>query len=991
MATIFIRKDEVYRTRIEDITNKNQFFYPVYQQARDSLLELIKYSQKYWEENGTANHLKEANRNPMRLRGYPNNFIAFCADRGHGKTSAMLSFSKALTNPDKDVTFWKENMDALRFFALESIDPTVLENTDHIIPTIISRMFVEFTRQASALHNHLSSDSSTYYNREKPMSHHELRDQQQRLLNLFQECYRLADEQKDNKKRGDNYDDLQLLADRGDSSNFKVRFWELVKDYLRFMEKGRGNPSGSNCLNSFLVIQIDDADMNPEHAYDVVEDLRKYCVLPNVIILFATNIEQLEMCVEQHFLKSFDPLIRASSSNDPDSLKTLSSNLRHCHDTTASYLDKLIPSLHRINLPNVNNTLQNYGTPIYLHHSEFHTKEQIDHPQEYQEALVSILKDRCLLRLQVEAGQLHPFLPRRMRELTHFLNRMSSLKEAGTRRALLQWTVCGPDGDYDDSMPQQLKKNLEYLMDYLVYDWCDLVLDPRQRKVIREIHHATTYHKVDIALEQLQQMSISEGGQSLRASANSSPAVLPCQINCTALKQQPKDQADGESTHRNTLVNSHSNHWSTLMNCIEKLHHQEKAQFACALELYFAIYKELLLVGACIGEKTASSKDNGIYNVMKITALGDCNTIWYINGVPKPVSCMGGFEIDLAELNHKLGEPPIPDSLRLALDSWFYVKSETENYNGLCISELYKQERSIQVVFDPLRFSKLDWATLSHLFHSRDYDYCEEMLNETEVRLALFANRPLQCELIRRLEQKVKTYGNDWVHFRKRIHDFWEIANVLCLDKPAVMDSAYDDVLDRIFLTNPENRRAYVNRIQEVFAVDGNMGNILTYISCLLEKLCDAVKITPTSRKRSNNYNELIVRASLQISELWKKAWSDDEQVLDILNTPLARDLRDKQKQMADPIRFIVSAASLVGRNPAATQASQVRQDLEETLVRLNLGINAVKKDWDELMGAELKLKNYPIPKAEEVLKILADWIAEMESKSAKKPNETNS
>lgn len=990
MATIFIQKDEVYRTRIEDVTNKNLFFYPVYEQARDSLLELIKYSQKYWEENATANQIKESNRNPMRLRGYPNNFIAFCADRGHGKTSAMLSFSKALTNPNKDVTFWKEKIDTLRFFALESIDPTVLENTDHIIPTIISRMFIEFTRQASALQNHLTADNSTYYNREMPISHHELRDQQQRLLNLFQECYRLADEQKDNKKRSDNYDDLQLLADRGDSSNFKVRFWELVKEYLYFMEKGKGSPSGSNCLNSFLVIQIDDADMNPEHAYDVVEDLRKYCVLPNVIILFATNIEQLEMCVEQHFLKSFDPLIKAAFSNDPDSLKTLSSNLRHCHDTTASYLDKLIPSLHRINLPNINNTLQNYGAPIYLHHSEFHTKEQIDHPQEYQEALVSILKDRCLLRLQAETGQLHPFLPRRMRELTHFLNRISSLKEVGTRRALLQWTVCGPDGDYNDSMPQQLKKNLEYLMDYLVYDWCDLVLEPRQRKVIREIHHATTYHKVDIALEQLQQLNIPEGGQSLNASMNSSAPVLPCQTKCAAYQKRLGDQADGESTNQNTFINPHSNRWSNLMSCIERLHHQEKAQFACALELYFAIYKELLLVGACIGKKTASSNDDRGYNVMKITALGDCNTIWYINGVPGPVSCMGGFEINLAELNHKLDLSPIPDSLRLALDSWFYVRNETENYNGLCISELYEKERNIKVVFDPLHFSELGWATLSHLFHSRDYDYCEEMLDEMEVRLALFANRPLQCELIRRLEQKVKTYGNDWVHFRKRIHDFWGIANALCLDKPAVENSAYDDVLDWIFLINPDNRRAYVNRIQEVFAVDGNMVNMLTYISRLLEKLCDAVQITPASRKRTNNYNELMIRAYTQIGILWQKAWTDDEQILDILNTPLTRDLRDGQKQITHSIRFIVSKAYSACRNPTDAQAGKDRLALEGTLMDLNLGINTVMNDWDKLLGAELKINGSPIPEAEEVLKSLDDWIAEMESKSAKKSHETN-
>ena len=375
MATIFIQKDEVYRTRVEDITDQRQFFYPVYEQARDSLLELTAYTKKYWDEHtpppATIEELqknweKHSQKsellmppiNPMRLRGYPNNIIAFCADRGHGKTSAMLSFSKALKDSkktkDEEAAFWEGKLQDYRFYALDPIDPTVLENTDHIIPTIISRMFAKFTKKAEELHN---SSQNSYGGYRGQDTRRDLRDQQQKLLKLFQNCYRLADEQKDNAKRSDNYDDLQLLADRGDSSNFKVRFWELVWNYLLFMNLNEAGYPSADLQKTFLVIQIDDADMNPKHAYDVVEDLRKYCVLPNVVILFATNLEQLEMCVEQHFVNSFEPMIKLTVSNDADSLKSAADSRRHCHYTTASYLDKLIPSLYRINLPDINHTL----------------------------------------------------------------------------------------------------------------------------------------------------------------------------------------------------------------------------------------------------------------------------------------------------------------------------------------------------------------------------------------------------------------------------------------------------------------------------------------------------------------------------------------------------------------------------------------------------------------------------------------------------------
>lgn len=573
MATIYMRMDEVYRTRIEDVEKDDQFFYPVYQQAERCLTTFINYTDQYWREQNPYEQDRLPNRsketgaprpsasrfNPMRLRGYPNNIIAFCADRGYGKTSAMLSFSKALKNlgrqQGKLSKFWDENFEGCRFFPMEPIDPTVLENKDQIIPTIISRMFTEFADHARILRTEQNSDREQY-TYHKTFSNQELRDRQQKLLQLFQDCYRLADDQKDGSKRNDSYDDLQLLADRGDSSNFKVRFFDLVWEYLKFMCLEPHGHSTANSQRSFLVIQIDDADMNPAYAYDVVEDLRKYCVLPNVIILFATNLEQLEMCVEQHFLKSFEILRKSAVNKDHESENTVLETRRHCHHTAVSYTDKLIPSLHRIILPNINDTLQNYGTPVFLHHDNFH--EDTDTPVEYQDALIQLLNERCMLALEKEPRKLHPFLPRRMRELTHFLNRLISMNTVELpQRKLLEWAVGAPGCEDLSPAAYTLKGNLEKMLEYLVSDWSDLALDSWQRTVIREIHRASTDRKITAALDAIRQSGHSE-------------LKSPC------------------------------NTWKILTDCIAEFESKGARAFVCALELYFQLYKNLLTVNDCI-------------------------------------------------------------------------------------------------------------------------------------------------------------------------------------------------------------------------------------------------------------------------------------------------------------------------------------------------------------------------------------------------------
>lgn len=622
MANIYIRKDEVYRTRIEDVTNDKQFFYPVYQQARDCLMAMVDYTDRFWtEQRGPrkADHIERSREesrifrsedysdhsrdnqrssrsddissiNPIRLRGYPNNIIAFSADRGHGKTSAMLSFSTALQalgdrsdKNQKDPDFWPKKLTGLRFFALDPIDPTVLETKASIIPVIISRMFLEFTNHARRMRPS-SSSASAYESRNYSHFHQDLREQQQRLLQIFQDCYRLADDHKDTSKRSESYDDLQLLADRGDSSNFKERFAELVYSYLNFMTLDRSSAAG-NYRDAFLIIQIDDADMNPEHAYEVVEDIRKYCVLPNVIILFATNMEQLELCVEQHFLKSFDTLLKAVVKDDAESSHAAIQSRSQCHSTAVNYLDKLVPSLHRINLPNINDVLQNYDDRVGLHHDGLHKVDQEDSPEEYQAAIAKVLNKKCLLDIHFQENRLHPFMPRHMRELTHFLDRLLTLEDVigaddhaslgNPRRELMKWALNTPDSRDCSAQARILKRNLETMINYLVNDWSELNLKSWQMDTIKDIHRASAEQKIAVALE--------------------------------SMEQKYFRHQTGSSTIPRSRPAAYS--WSELLNQIAYFRFKQDHQFSSALELYFEMYKELLMVCDYINKREEAAHD----------------------------------------------------------------------------------------------------------------------------------------------------------------------------------------------------------------------------------------------------------------------------------------------------------------------------------------------------------------------------------------------
>lgn len=470
LRMIIIQEGDEYCSRVANIYEENAFFYPAYQQAGECVVEILNASKRFSEQFGAFRSREESsphniapkNRFPApytqgwaskpasphglalsetaALASYPNNIIAFCGERGGGKTSAMVSFAKALEyfpqKPDLSGTaedFWtgcRIPCTNYRFMVLDPIDPTLMEHTDSILWIILSRLFDKFQEQRDLQHQKVM-DSSLLP-----------------LIDQFQECFKALDTLKNaSRKKEIYYDDLSLLVDLGDSSRLKQKLKQLIYKLCSFFEDNRGE-------QWFLTLQIDDADLNSSHAYSIMEDLRKYMLLPNVIILMSVDLRQLELVVEQHFAQEFNPFIQASQTLGYGN--AVADQVR-CHSSAERYIDKLLPGRHQIHLPNVDRMLRDAWNRIGLSYlstegfDRMKPEESQEEPAtEYQRGLLHLLYRKTRVILIEPPHKKHCFLPSTMRMLTHFLALFSELPDIPSKYTFEQLYL-SPKADGNES------------------------------------------------------------------------------------------------------------------------------------------------------------------------------------------------------------------------------------------------------------------------------------------------------------------------------------------------------------------------------------------------------------------------------------------------------------------------------------------------------------------------------------------------------------
>lgn len=209
--------------------------------------------------------------------------------------------------------------------------------------------------------------------------------------------------------------------------------------------------------------------------YQILEDIRRYLLLPDLVILFAANMTQLESTIEQHFLKEYETSLKVS-----DSMGTL----EYCHNVAALYLEKALPIPHRIFLPR----LEEHWKELLLIYREPRTgnrsaggepKNLLSPPSgkdwRIEKQLLSYLHRKIGMVFLGSGEDYHDFLPTNLRDLTHFLAYFEKLEElTGCYDAVLN--IFSPPQNSKNNVEKKAwktilawEKNLNLFQEYLVH------------------------------------------------------------------------------------------------------------------------------------------------------------------------------------------------------------------------------------------------------------------------------------------------------------------------------------------------------------------------------------------------------------------------------------------------------------------------------------------------------------------------------------------
>lgn len=381
--TLTYKKDKTQEIYIEEIDNGNNeslYFAQEYEMARRLIEEIV-------DLQGNKNGDKEWKEKRNRIKKYGcNNRILFTGQRGCGKTSVMRSLANYLSLGDNQRNNHQDNKGKnydVKFSCLPMVDPSHFDNNNNILLTVITSMFSEAIRVMRA--NTAKGDDA----------------EREELLKQFENVFKSLDSIKSELS---SYT-LESLNRKSDAEDLRDKMNKLVGQYLKYLNKGE---------DSRLVLLIDDIDMSVSHAPEMLEQLRKYLELDNLIILMSANLGQLSNEMREKYSSAFQYTLK-------DSNQALSIDVE---DLATKYLLKLFPTSRRINVErHADQLLQ---TDLIISESG---RELVK--GEFQKVILSQIwsKTRLLFIPKDSENTLHPIIPTNLRDLEQFLDMLTELPD----------------------------------------------------------------------------------------------------------------------------------------------------------------------------------------------------------------------------------------------------------------------------------------------------------------------------------------------------------------------------------------------------------------------------------------------------------------------------------------------------------------------------------------------------------------------------------
>lgn len=376
-------------------------------QITDTIMRQNAKFEEYKNSSGTGRSYGTELRNLKQM----SNVLFFSGERGAGKTSAMLSYMEFLKDYYRNSTSYESEKiigelrfseKDLMFTGLEYIDASRLADKEDILGSVLAKMAKKWLSEEKKGLAEGGLRKSRDYEYKK-----------RQLQMQFNEIYKCLSALKTEKEIFDQEDDMYFdtLQKLSFTENLKDSFEKLVEMYVEIMQYANASET-----KHYLVIPIDDLDMNIKNGYEQLEQIRKYLMIPKVIVLISANYEQLEKICYNHYKGEFQYLAEADN---------------YIQKLTREYLEKLVPNEHQIWLRS-GRSWENLQHAII----EFEKYDEFNKivPQELTgdtiiDTIRRLLKNKFRIRLGIGSKALQYLIPTTLRELSAWLNAVVPLPD----------------------------------------------------------------------------------------------------------------------------------------------------------------------------------------------------------------------------------------------------------------------------------------------------------------------------------------------------------------------------------------------------------------------------------------------------------------------------------------------------------------------------------------------------------------------------------
>ncbi len=406
---IYLHLDSSYKIKYEGIDQfEDSWFSEVYMQAVKTVNEIQEKNEGYHQDRKSGN----THRNKEQIY----NIISFIGGRGTGKTSAMLSFAEYLKDyyRIRDGIHDNFRMNKSFFVGVDFIDAGLLEKEEDLIEIVLARM----------LHKLSEIEQTSLYR--EPDYEYKRKEFYQELKQIYNNLKSLNQKQTNTYWRQESsLDDLLQLSVsynlRESMKKLIAKFLDLgCYDYIR---------DKVSLENRYLVIPIDDVDMLVEKGYLMVEQIRRYLMIPNVIVLLSFDYKQLMYICKCHYIKGFSKGMRSMmGGNTPNEKKEV---LKWAEHLSKQYLDKMIPDGQKIYLPSLRGESQFAEKKVWIMPDILKNSEEENRKSscEIQEFILYHLAKGMDIYFYGEKGKCHFLEPESLRKLSNYCHELRNLEK----------------------------------------------------------------------------------------------------------------------------------------------------------------------------------------------------------------------------------------------------------------------------------------------------------------------------------------------------------------------------------------------------------------------------------------------------------------------------------------------------------------------------------------------------------------------------------